>query len=53
MNLSELWHHYEADKRIQGFSPNKMDKRIPKSFNGVRCYPSEDLMSDTKGKSIA
>ncbi|MFC5447027.1 hypothetical protein [Paenibacillus aestuarii] len=24
MILSELWHHYEADKRIQGFSPNTL-----------------------------
>ncbi|WP_338113331.1 hypothetical protein [Paenibacillus artemisiicola] len=24
MNLSELWHHYESDKRIQGFSANTL-----------------------------
>ncbi|WP_167483586.1 site-specific integrase [Paenibacillus xylanexedens] len=24
MILSELWNHYEADKRIQGFSPNTL-----------------------------
>ncbi|MFE6076683.1 hypothetical protein ACFVQB_19645 [Paenibacillus sp. NPDC057886] len=24
MIISELWHHYEADKRIQGFSPNTL-----------------------------
>ncbi|WP_413379151.1 site-specific integrase [Paenibacillus taichungensis] len=24
MISSELWHHYEADKRIQGFSPNTL-----------------------------
>ncbi|MFC5447505.1 site-specific integrase [Paenibacillus aestuarii] len=24
MILSELWHHYEADKRIQGLSPNTL-----------------------------
>lgn len=24
MNLSELWSLYEADKRIQGFSPKKL-----------------------------
>lgn len=24
MILSELWRHYEADKRIQGFSPNTL-----------------------------
>ncbi|WP_338117276.1 tyrosine-type recombinase/integrase [Paenibacillus terrae] len=24
MLLSELWHHYEADKRIQGFSSNTL-----------------------------
>lgn len=24
MILSELWHHYEAEKRIQGFSPNTL-----------------------------
>jgi len=24
MNLSELWKLYEADKRIQGFSPNTL-----------------------------
>ncbi|TCM85306.1 integrase/recombinase XerD [Paenibacillus sp. BK033] len=24
MIISELWHHYESDKRIQGFSPNTL-----------------------------
>ena len=24
MNLSELWNHYEADKRIQGLSLNTL-----------------------------
>ncbi|WP_317618492.1 hypothetical protein [Paenibacillus sp. PL91] len=24
MVLSELWRHYEADKRIQGLSPNTL-----------------------------
>jgi hypothetical protein len=32
MNLSELWPHYEADKRIQGFSPNTL-KAYALQFN--------------------
>ncbi|SED08041.1 hypothetical protein SAMN05443246_5617 [Paenibacillus sp. GP183] len=32
MILSELWRHYEADKRIQGFSPNGM---VDYSFDPV------------------
>ncbi|WP_036680924.1 hypothetical protein, partial [Paenibacillus tyrfis] len=24
MKLSEIWYHYEADNRIQGFSPNTL-----------------------------
>lgn len=45
MNLRELWRLYEADKRIQGFSPKTLKAYILQHINGgnnmyLGFYPS-------------